>query len=419
MEARAVAYGDGPHDEVLRNGWKAFCTRLEEAGERVFKDANPATSVQRADGFRFVTQCVGQAFDLALETKDTAYPSFHAFCGPTRKLGSDNADAVYLQAWIDGRSVYRVTGTKGSARFWNMTIQGARPESAALHEPFGDTPQATLSGAGLVTDENGRFELFIGGEQRGPNWLPTTPESRKIFFRQFFDDFQEEPANCQIERVGMEQPPAPPNHERLLEAMEWAGNFVDGAIRDWPDVLWQGGALCDPEAPNRFAGSALLARLATGPDPARDAEDERRGRLLAQMRWILEPDEALILDFEAYDDLWMVGNEAVFGNSMDYRYRSVSFTPSRTAIDADGCVRIVIAHCDPGVANWLDTSGFSHGVTTFRSVLSAHMPELRTRVVAHSDIDAVLPADTKRISPAERTRLMLERFRAIHRRSPV
>ena len=88
---------------------------------------------------------LGQAFDLALEAKDTRYPVIHAFCNPTRKLGGDSADFIYQQAWIDGQSTYRITGNRGSARFFNVTVQGPRSVgSGVLHEPFGDVPGANL-----------------------------------------------------------------------------------------------------------------------------------------------------------------------------------------------------------------------------------------------------------------------------------
>ena len=40
-----MAFGDSPHDESLRNAWQKFCQRLQDAGERVFKDYNPADAV--------------------------------------------------------------------------------------------------------------------------------------------------------------------------------------------------------------------------------------------------------------------------------------------------------------------------------------------------------------------------------------
>ncbi|MBV9993735.1 MAG: hypothetical protein JO127_00850, partial [Caulobacteraceae bacterium] len=83
-----MAYGDSPYDAPMREAWAAFCDRLKAAGELVFKECNPPNGLQRADGFRYLTQNLSQAFDLALETKDTKYPAIHAFCSPTRKLGS-------------------------------------------------------------------------------------------------------------------------------------------------------------------------------------------------------------------------------------------------------------------------------------------------------------------------------------------
>ena len=78
-----VAFGEGPDDDALRQAWSHFCARLDAAGELIFKDNNPVSGVHRVDALRFLTQNLGQAFDLALETHDTRYPALHAFCGLT------------------------------------------------------------------------------------------------------------------------------------------------------------------------------------------------------------------------------------------------------------------------------------------------------------------------------------------------
>src|SRR5262249_43291313 len=148
----SMSLGDGPADAALHAAWMHFCQQLMAAGEQVFKQANPAAPSARADAFRFLTQNLGQAFDLALETKNTAYPLLHAFSTPTAKLGADAAAPSSRRAWIDGVHTYRLTGRRGSARFFNITVQGPRPERPpvtghpSLHEPFGDLPQANLFG---------------------------------------------------------------------------------------------------------------------------------------------------------------------------------------------------------------------------------------------------------------------------------
>lgn len=55
---------------------------------------------------------------------------------------------------------------------------------------------------------------------------------------------------------------------------------------------------------------------------------------------MLSADEALVIELDAHAGLWKFTNIGVFFNSMDYLYRPVSYTPSRTAVDSDGKVRL-------------------------------------------------------------------------------
>ncbi len=407
-----MAFGAGPDDAALRAAWQQFCTRLQEAGERVFKDYNPAAPLHRADAFRFLTQNLGQAFDLALETKDTKFPALHAFCGPNRKLGGDAADFVYLQAWIDGESVYRISGNKGTARFLNFTVQGPRPEKQpgtdwpSLHEPFGDIPEANLFGQQLKTAWDGSFELYIGGAQREPNWLPSTPGTRKLFLRQGFDRWDELPAQLRIERVGMIEPRPVPTPATMVQAMDWAGRFVTGLMNDWPDHPYHYGNAVDPVNVNRFP-----------PDPAGDAAaDKKRGRAAANMCWQLAADEALIVEFDAHDGFWMVTNMGVFFNSMDYLYRPVSYTPSRTKVDSDGKVRFILSHEDPGYHNWLDTQRFERGNITYRNLMSDASTTFNTRLVKHAALAKELPPQSARVTAEQRVAQLRARFDGIRRR---
>lgn len=402
-----MAFGDGTADQPLRDAWSAFCRQLEQAGDAVFKDANPAGPLPRADAMRFLVQNLGQAFDLALETKDPAYPQIHPFVTPTRKLGGDVADFTYRQAWIDGRHTYRISGVRGTARWLNITVQGARPETIpgtdwpSLHEPFGDIPECNIFGHQLVTDADGRFELYIGGARRSENWLPTTASSRKVFIREAFDAWGETPTRLSIERVGMDRPPAPPSPQRMIDAIAWAGDFLTGAMRDWPEHSWRySNGVVDPECLNRFP---------TG----RTEANAHRGRMAAHLVWHVEPDEALVVEMDNHDGFWIFGMGGVFGGSLDYLHRAVSYTPARTYADSDGVVRLVMAHDDPGVHNWLDTQGFSDGNLTYRNLMSSHAATFRTRLVARCDLDDVLPPDTVRVSAADRAAQLQCRYRSV------
>ncbi len=404
-----MALGNGADDARLYEAWRAFCAQLEQAGEAVFKAENPADGLYRVDALRFLTQNLGQAFDLALETRDARYPQIHPLCSPTRKLGSDCADFIYQQAWIDGDHEYLIRGNLGTVRFLNFTVQGelqASQGAGQLHEPFCDVPQANLFGHQLSADPNGDFELTIGGAERASNWLPSTPRTRKLFIRQGFDCWDERPATLHIERVGEFSSKPLPNVDTMIEAVEWAGEFLLGTMADWPDFPYTHSPFVDPSDRNCF------------PEPpgVDDDADRKRGRAVAHMCWSLAADEALIVVFDAHDGFWNVTNMGVFFNSMDFRSRPVSYTPSRTAVDDDGKVRLVLAHSDPGVHNWLDTQGFLQGNLTYRNLLGEQATRFSTQLVRLSDLSACLPANTPYVTPQQRQAQLRERFHAIQRR---
>lgn len=414
-----MSFGDCDVDGDLRAAWKLFCQRLEQSGEQVFKDSNPALTIHRADAFRFLTQNLGQAFDLALETKNTRYPVIHAFCTPFCKLGGDNADYTYQQAWIDGSSVYRVSGHRGTSRFFNIAVQGHRPESKSgesgwrnLHEPFGDTPEANLFGHDMDINWDGSFEVYIGGERQGRNWLPTTPQTRKLFIRNGFDDWSETPAQIRIERVGMAEPRPLPTTDEMIEAMDWAGKFLTTMMADNPDWAYEFAEDIDPALVNQFPSARRDAN-----NPVYNVDRDRlRGRSIYAMCWRLEPDEAMIIEWDRNELFWMMTNMGVFMTSMDYLYRPVSYSPARTKVDSDGKIRVVMAHRDPGFHNWLDTSGFAQGIVVNRNQATDHITDFTTRVVKHEDLESQMPADSARVSEEERAELMRLRFNSILRR---
>lgn len=97
--------------------------------------------------------------------------------------------------------------------------------------------------------------------------------------------------------------------------MQWAGDFVSGIMRDWPDHSWAtSGGVCDPLSPNVFPADKS----------ANNADDAKRGRMAANMVWKLAPDEALVVEMDWHDGFWLFGMGGFFAQSMDFLYRPVS-----------------------------------------------------------------------------------------------
>jgi hypothetical protein len=82
-------------------------------------------------------------------------------------------------------------------------------------------------------------------------------------------------------------------------------------------------------------------------------------------------------------------------------------------------VRVVVSQRDPGIANWLDTAGFSNGAMILRCVATSTAPTPSVRVVAFDEIDSALPAGTARTTRDQRASVLQGRRRAVHERFAV
>ena len=205
-----MALGDGTDDAALNAAWIEFCDRLKAAGERVFKDPNSASGLQRADAFRFLTQNLGQAFDLALETKDTRYPAIHTFCNPT---ASSAATAPTSSISRRGSTASRPTASPGTAAPHGFSTSPCKARGRRRPGPFACTSRSatfrrrTCSAQQLADrSRTAASSSTSAGSERGPNWLPTTPAHASCSSARASTRWDERPARMRIERVDMDAP---------------------------------------------------------------------------------------------------------------------------------------------------------------------------------------------------------------------
>ncbi len=133
--------------------------------------------------------------------------------------------------------------------------------------------------------------------------------------------------------------------------------------------------------------------------------------------WQLGDDEALVVEVEPPKGLyWSYSLGNPWWETIDYGKHQSSLNGHQAVVDDDGLVRVVIAHRDPGVANWLDTAGHSEGPVILRCVRTETAPVPETRVVPFADIDAALPAGTRRVTAEARAAVIEARRRAVSRR---
>ncbi len=386
------------HDLLLRNAWNDFCDSLKRAGEISFRETASSNPVDRAAAIRLLSRNIGLALAFELENKDPLHPEIMHYFDPMRKQGGDNTDALYVGAPINGTDTYRVSGKRGNARYFSVTVveRGATP--------WGGAVPSVLFGDDLEVDGDGNFELWVGPDEHPGNWIRTTPDTFRLTFRQFFADWEgEKPMEARIDRITGDDAPPQLTPDSVADGLATAAHWLHWSVTYWADMIdkWK-------VQPNRFLSYRQLDDNKIDATPGGEP-------LICY--WMLPKDEALIIRVRPPEArYWAVEFGNYWWETMDYRYRLANTNCHYAALEEDGELIVVVSHDDPGVPNWLDPSGHSEGYVTYRWMIADHYPVPTCQQVKRSALFDHLPAGMKQIGPAERREQLAGRRRGIVQR---
>jgi hypothetical protein len=261
----------------------------------------------------------------------------------------------------------------------------------------------------IDAEPNGDFTITLAVDQpSNGNWLPIAPDASTLIIRQFFYDWESEVAatmrlerlSAAADRAGSDEARVPPD-TAIARQLRAVGAFVEANLEFFL-------GFANPEAPNEF-------------NPPYDgtgmgAAAENRPVIGA---WKLGPDEALLVEVTPPTGLyWGLSLGNVWWETIDYANHITSVNGHQAVIGEDGVFRAVIAHADPGVANWLDAAGHGEGPMILRCVRTDSAPVPLTRVVPFAEIRSALPPTHPRVTPEERARVVDARRLAVSRRFP-
>ena len=445
----------------LRAAWNELIARLE-AGRDAIDDPKlyppPPSDRNLAEGYRYLLGYLYGAIGRALD--DPMFPTWRRAIEPTDKATIDNADAVYLYAPIDGNESYVVRGRAGDTRHWRgeqalasgrkapqyiifETPSGYAGDSGSISElrPGSRANGGVLDSAKIIVEPDGSFEVLLAPERpkgHTGNYIPTKamrnvrkPDgsvepteyvSRWLTLRELFHDWQHEDLlDLEIVRVGSEgQHPAPLDPARASAQLRRVGEIVDHQMRFWnefyavtletyQDMNGDGKQFM----PTNDMNQANAASLATGGGQATN--------VYSGGVFDLGPDECLLIENAVpvtpqYSGFHLSN---LWGESLDFANHQSSLNYFQAAPDADGVRRYVIAHQDPGLANWVDTTGLPGGFLTFRwaySELPAQLPTVKVTKLKLADVSKHLPKETRRVTAAERSAAIQIRQRHVQRR---
>ena len=306
-------------------------------------------------------------------------PRFHRIVSPSRKFTGDNGDAIYHDAPLRDDLRYRVRGNMAGAVYMSFTLELETADGSIARKTGG-----VLNDTMFDVDEVGRFEIFLGGESRARNWLPLTPGASRVTTRHYFEE-----ADCvaadptrnlalEIECLDETPPPPRPSDDSVAAGIRRAARFVRSRTLEMPPmanaeqppfVSRVPNAFPAPVTPGDFGLSAFDAAYSMAP-------------------YVIGPDQALVMRTRWPECRF--GNVCLwnrFQQTYDYANRPVSLNRTQARLEEDGSLRIVIAHRDPGVPNWLDTEGHPFGIVFWRFMLpEGEMETPQAEVVSISDL---------------------------------
>src|SRR5438270_4756690 len=123
------------------------------------------------EGYKWIFSILAVGLD-AYVWADPANRRFVEIVGPYRKWGGDNADAFYQYAPIDPARTYCVTGRRGDAVYFSLTVYGG-PDDGRYSERI----VGTVNDRMLDVAEDGTFQLVLSPEPHEGAWLRLEPDA--------------------------------------------------------------------------------------------------------------------------------------------------------------------------------------------------------------------------------------------------
>lgn len=359
---------NGPDSEA-RRAWRDLLGALAEIDADWIGPQRGLSPGREHLGIRGLAMALWGALDLYLENEPER-PHFVRLISPYRKWG-DNPDAIYFFAPLRGDLTYRVQGRRGREVYLSLTVHGGDRDG---HWPTRVVGELNMDD--MAFDEDGSFEVALSPDAHEGNWMELAEDAGSVVVRFYFNEAQAASAepelvpDLRIETVGGPDQIPVPDDETVARRLRRVEAWVCSKF---------GGQMLGPQPRRRPTWYSEVPNTMGPPVDWTDGDGGGWGAVdiaYSAGEYELAPDEALVMEGRLPEGLFtnvVIWNE--LGQTADYLEHTVSLNDAQMETDADRRYRVVIAHRDPGVPNWLDACGEPRAAVFWRFMLPAEPPE--------------------------------------------
>ncbi|HMJ51859.1 MAG TPA: DUF1214 domain-containing protein [Polyangiaceae bacterium] len=380
---------------VSERAWKNLLTQLEETAKVLTGPRGAVDALERAEGFRYLLRVLSGALDMHLERADPERPALTRMLTPTRKFLGDNPDTDYDYFPVRSDFTYRIRGQRGNVTYLGFCLYDVRQEG-------GIEVGGNLADEQLKYAADGCFEIVLSA-RRPPNcdnWLELSPRSYCMLVRQYYLDRRKEArSEITVENVETALPPGPLDEAELAERFAAVGRYVRETVdlsaslsiyaslqvvqgeakRSQGEVI-DGIVRESPLARAQALAETIDPKVILGHMPTPDI-------MYTGAWWELADDEAVLVEGPApAARYWSVQIFNRWLESPDYRHLHVAINSKEAKLEKDGSFRVVLAHRDPGVPNWIETAGHRQGQICLRALLCREPLSISFRRVKLSEV---------------------------------
>lgn len=278
-----------------------------------------------------IAACTHIAFDY-----DRDHPFLQSGTGPFTKMGLDNPDTLYFGTRVQAGNEYVVTGTRGTTTDLSFQLLG------------GEYTDASIPDSETAFDDR-RLDIAADG---GFEWRFTPKVNAQLVIREVYNDWSAQRGTVAIARTDTAGTAPPPLSREIIEK-RWAtaGKQLVQRVKTWlqfPQWFYMNIPVNTMVAPRLTPGGLATQYSSAG-------------------HFDLAPEQALLITLPVTDapylgfqlgSMWYV--------SLDYINHQSSLNGTQAQADPDGIIRIVVAGRNPGVTNWIETTGHRRGFLQFR-----------------------------------------------------